>query len=364
MKNADFAFIVHSRDRSDMLRKFPALKLMPKFFFDKLTMALPPFVVSHISGLTTSAGKEATGLVIGVPMTAQQLLENREKAGKKILQAVRLGKSKGASFVGLGAMTASLTRGGKDVMESISDVYVTTGRTYTIKNIVEYVEYCVELFALNREKITVGVVGAVGGIGSGTTIALAQKGFKRFMLIDVERKIPHLHGHLERLNNLFPDLKINVSHKVESIKDCTIVVGATSAADVVIHPHHVTPGTIIINDAQPSDVSPEVLKTRNDVLVIEGGVLHAPGIDCHFNFGLMDKHNIFSCLAETLVLAHRNQKEHSSIGEFDLSFFKSIDDHGKKLGFKISKLQNEHGYVKDDFLSKFATIIASRNTDN
>src|SRR5262245_25498307 len=113
MNKADFAFIVHSRNREDLPRKFPILRFLPAKAFDFLTLRLPPFTVSRITGLVTSEGKKSEGIVIGIPMTAHQLLEHRERALKKILQAVESSKRKGALFVGLGAMTASLSQGGR-----------------------------------------------------------------------------------------------------------------------------------------------------------------------------------------------------------------------------------------------------------
>src|SRR4051812_34949513 len=105
MNNITFAFIVHSRNRADLARKFPFLRFLPNIIIDKLTIALRPFVVSRITGLVDKNGTGVEGIVVGIPMTAHQLLENRSKALTRIIQAVSLAKSKGAKYIGLGAMT-------------------------------------------------------------------------------------------------------------------------------------------------------------------------------------------------------------------------------------------------------------------
>ena len=359
-KEINFAFIVHSRDRSDLPRKFPWLRYLPNKLFDFLTLKLPPFVVSKITGLTTSAGKGVTGIVVGIPMTAVQLLEQRTVAVRKIISAVKLAQSKGAIYVGLGAMTASLSRGGKDVIDNISGVYVTTGRTYTVMNIVRYVEYCLRRFDLNIKTVCVGIVGAAGGIGSGVAIALAHIGIKHFVLIDIERKLTHLEKYISIIERHSKDLTIDVIHKVSSIAQCQIVISATSSPEVVIKSEDVNSGTIIINDAQPSDISPEIIHKRNDVLLIEGGVLKSNTISCNFNFGLAGTNDIFSCLAETLWLSYWGIKKHHSVDEFSLDLYSQMKADSDKMGFYISELQNSNGYIGENFLQEFAKIIKNQ----
>jgi predicted amino acid dehydrogenase len=358
--NTRFAFIVHSRDRSDLPRKFPILKFFPNFIFDLITLKAPPFIVSRVTGLQDKNNQDIEGIVIGIPMTAHQLLEHRALASKKVLQASKLAKSKGANFIGLGAMTASLTRGGRDVIDNIKDICVTTGRTYTTKNVSEYVDYCIEKFNLDKNKVKIAIVGAAGGIGSGTAIVLARKGYKNFLLIDLERKLEHLKKRIEVIEKHALDLSIEISHQISRVSESHIIIAATSAPEVVLMSYDISPGTIIINDAQPPDVSPEIIRSRSDVLVIEGGVLSTLNINCHFNMGLVQKSDIFSCLAETLLLAHRNSNNHYSIDDFDPNLYQVLYDDGKKVGFRISKLQNELGYIPKQQLEEFAKIIRAR----
>ncbi len=362
MNKPDFAFIVHSRDRSDLPRKFPLLKFLPNKIFDFITRILPPFIVSKITGLVKPDGKESWGIMIGIPMTAHQLIEDRELALKRILQAINLAKLKGAKYIGLGAMTASLSRGGKDVVEHISNVIVTTGRTYTVKNITDYIFYCINTFNLNKEQVTIGIVGAAGGIGSGVATMLARAGFKKFVLIDLERKLEHVKNKIISLEKETIDLDIKISHQIPLVSMCDIIIAATSAPEIVIRSEDVAPGTIIINDAQPSDISPEIVKNRKDVIVIEGGVLHTRDIKCHFNLGLQDKNDIFSCLAETLLLSYRNSPQHYSMNELDVNFLHELSEDGKKLDFSISKLQNNDGYISKNSIELFSYSLMVKHS--
>lgn len=113
MGDIDFAFIIHPRDVRDIARKFPWVTFLPdplvSWFFDKLG----PVPVSQITGLVSKNGRPLKGWQIAVPSTAARLLCNRHRARKRILRAVRLAEKTGARVVGLGALTASLTDGGK-----------------------------------------------------------------------------------------------------------------------------------------------------------------------------------------------------------------------------------------------------------
>ncbi len=353
MSKIKFAFIVHSRDRSDLPRKYPFLSSFPNFIIDFITKNLPPIVVSKITGLVDKYGNKIDGLVIGVPMTAHQLLENKSLALKRILSAIKLAKSKGAKYIGLGAMTSSLTAGGNDVINNIKDIYITTGRTYTIKNITDYILRIEKSFNLDKSKISIGIVGAAGGIGSGVAILLAKMGYKNFYLIDLERKLNVLREKILLIEKHSKDVSIDITHRVDTVSQCKIIIAATSAPEVVIKSQDVSPGTIIINDAQPSDISPEIIENRKDVLVIEGGVLNAPGISCNFNMGLSRKDDIFSCLAETLILAHNNSDKHYSINQLDFEFLELLSDVGVKLRFNNELMQNSMGIIDEKYIKNF-----------
>jgi predicted amino acid dehydrogenase len=341
MKKYDFAFIVHSRNRTDLPRKYPILRYLPNYIFDWMTLNLPPIKVSAISGAVDNiTGSELRGLIIGIPMTAHQLLEHRELALKKILSAVKLAKNNGAKYIGLGAMTASLSKGGKDIIETIDNIHVTTGRTYTAKNITDYIIYIIKELNLDINKIKIGIVGAAGGIGSGVAMSLAKYSVKNFVLIDLERKLPHVSNRILSLEKEAKDLNIISSHSLKLLSDCKIIVAATNSPEIVIKSEDVNSGTIIINDAQPSDIDPYIVEYRKDVLVIEGGVLHTPNIDCHFNMGLKHKTDIYSCLAEVILLSVLQSKGHYSIDDFDEHLYHKLSSTAKSLGFEIC-MQND-----------------------
>jgi predicted amino acid dehydrogenase len=90
----------------------------------------------------------------------------------------------------------------------------------------------------------------------------------------------------------------------QGLKDADVVVTVTSAADAVILPEHLKKGAVVCDVARPRDVSVRVAKERNDVLIIEGGLVNVPGakLDFGFDFGFPAK-TAYACMSETMILA-------------------------------------------------------------
>ena len=89
----------------------------------------------------------------------------------------------------------------------------------------------------------------------------------------------------------------------------------TSAVDAVIEPRHLRPGAVVCDVSRPRDVSVRVAQQRDDVLVIEGGVVAVPGaVDFRFNFGFPPRTS-YACMAETMILALEGRYESFSLGK-------------------------------------------------
>jgi predicted amino acid dehydrogenase len=86
--------------------------------------------------------------------------------------------------------------------------------------------------------------------------------------------------------------------------------------DVVIHPDQLKSGCVVTDVARPRDVSLEVAKQRDDVLVIEGGVVAVPGanLDLGFNFGF-EPRTAYACMSETMMLALDGRYESFTLGK-------------------------------------------------
>ncbi len=79
-KQPQFAFIVHSRDASDISRKYKIAKIIPNFLLELFCKYKKPLILSKITGLKSQIiGEEITGIIIRCPITAKQMLRNDDK---------------------------------------------------------------------------------------------------------------------------------------------------------------------------------------------------------------------------------------------------------------------------------------------
>tara|TARA_B100000745_G_scaffold300589_1_gene255593 strand:- start:8956 stop:10080 length:1125 start_codon:yes stop_codon:yes gene_type:complete len=358
-KKYGYAFLVHAREISDIYRKYPFLRIFPKAFVAGIAKRMWPVVISKVTGLRSKkTGEEVQGLVIGVIITAQQMMEDRELALKKIIDSATLAKKMGVEIVGLGGLMSSLSKGGLDIVDQV-DINVTTGHAYTAFTVASNVFKMTETFGFSKENMKVAIVGASGSVGSTTGQLLAREGYKNIHLVEVARKTDRLTPVIETLKKVGPGVKVTKDSDMNSIKDADIIVTATNAPDAVVNSNHLKKGAIIVDDAQPSDVAPEVLDNY-DVLVLEAGAVHTPGVDNHFNFGLKDKYDNFCCMCEIMVLAANEWKGNYVVNRADLPLIDSIIEMSEGLGFELSKPQNFKEIISEEHLKNIQKIINQR----
>lgn len=349
-----FAFMIHPRNLFDVRRKFPLFKILPDrwtFFF---TSHFWPITVSKITGLKSKNEEIIPGWVISIPLTAQQMLNNRDLALKHIIKACQLAKNKGAKIIGLGALTSSLSKGGLDLI-NIVDIAVTTGHSYTAFNVTETLLKILKDLNKQFEESTLAIVGASGSIGRASTEILSKYNFQEIILIDLERKRDKLEELSKIIKNYNIHTKLTVSNTVTDIERADFIITATNTPEALVRSNNVKPGAIIIDDAQPSDVAEDVYH-REDVLVLSAGAVHTPGITTNFNLGLNGRYDNFCCLAEVLILASEKRNSHYTINRTNEILIKELEEKGRELGFKVAQYQNPRGLVSDKKIEKMRSL--------
>ena len=357
-----YAFLVHARNHKDVARKYPLFKYMPRFVVHMFTRFLWPVVLSEVEGLkSVKTGQPVKGWVITIPLTARQMIENRKLAVKRIIQSIKLAEKMGVKIVGLGALTSSMSRGGLDLVEKVN-IGVTTGHAYTAYNVCSNVFKIAKLFELDRKKLTVAIVGASGSIGSTSVKILARDGFSDFILVDLPRKKEYFVELEKELRELNPKVRIESGHDMGLIKRADFIITATNAPEALVHASDLKSGAVIFDDAQPSDVAPDVFE-REDVLVLEAGVVRTPGIKSHFNFGLKDREDNFCCMAELLVLASREWDWHYIINRATLESVDEIVSHSYPLRFDVAPFQNTRETISELKLKHMKKVIFDNKKD-
>lgn len=94
-KQEGFAFLVHPRDTKDVIRKYPFLKKVSPKTIEKFLLFFWPVTVSEIYGVKNKkTGEKIKGWTISCPLTAEQMLNDRELAKKFIIKTAKLAEKK------------------------------------------------------------------------------------------------------------------------------------------------------------------------------------------------------------------------------------------------------------------------------
>ena len=331
-----FAFIIHPIDpKRDVSRKFPFLgKVLNERQIDFFSTFFPPVYISEIEGITSAAtGKEIKGWFIACPYTPRRMMELPERSVyKKIIQTGRLAEKLGADILGLGAFTSVIGDAGITIAKGL-DVPVTTGDSFTVSVAVDAIREAASVMEIPLRTATAAVVGATGAIGQVCAELLAD---------DVERL--YLIGRRQdALEELRDRLKVRaraeliVSTTMDVLAEAQLILTVTSAIHDVIRPEHLQPGSVVCDVARPRDVSAMVAAARDDILVIDGGMVDVPGpVDFHFNFGFPPG-KAYACMAETIALALEGRFEDYTLGKhLTRARVEEIDEVAKKHGFRLS----------------------------
>jgi predicted amino acid dehydrogenase len=334
-----FAFIMHPLEaKRDIARKYPIARFFPESAIEWVIKHKDPFVVSHVIGVKSITGVEAEGWFIGCPLTPRQLCNLPiDFVYSKLIQAGKIAQDVGAGIIGLGAFTSIVGDGGITIAKNL-DIAVTTGNSYTVATAIEGAFKAARMMDVDPGQATVAIVGATGSIGRTCAQILAREALK----------INLIGRQIDRLNTIADEIResskaaIKVFTEVEAgIKEADIIVTVTSAVDAVILPAYLKPGAVVCDVARPRDVSVRVAKERDDVLVIEGGVVAVPGdVDFGFGFGFPPK-TAYACMSETMMLALDHRYESFTLGK-DVSV-KQVEE--------ISGLATKHGFTLAGFRS-------------
>ncbi|MDI6605223.1 MAG: NAD(P)H-binding protein [Thermoanaerobacteraceae bacterium] len=332
-----FAFIIHPIEYEDVSRKYKIMNKLPRKFVEGFVKMLPPQKVSEITGVK-SRYSETKGWFVAVPLISSQMMSLPEDyVIKKIIKAGKMAEKLGADIVGLGALTSVVGDAGITIAKNLN-IAVTSGNSYTIATAIEGTKKAAELMGKDIRDSEIVVIGATGSIGKVCAEILSREAKYITLVARNKERLDEFREYLLLKTGIAVHTTSNVA---DALKNADIVVTVTSAVDTVIKPEYLKPGAVVCDVARPRDISKEIVNLRDDVFVIEGGVVEVPGdVDFHFNFGFPPKTS-YACMAETMILAMEGRIENYSLGR-DLTV-EQVDE--------ISKLAKKHGFKLGGFRS-------------
>lgn len=332
----NFAFIIHPvHPKRDVQRKFPLLgKVLPEPAIHFLSQYFPPIYISHITGIVSQAtGKEIEGWFIACPLTPHQMITlPPATVYKKIVQTGKLAQKLGAKILGLGGFTSVVGDGGQTIAQQL-DIPVTTGDSYTVATAVEGTLQAARQMGIKPKNAVAAVVGATGSIGNVCAQLLAPAVGKIILLGRNAKKLQTVKLLVQAQGQPHVQISTNMHH----LQHADLVLTVTNAIDAVIEPQHLKSGAVVCDVARPRDVSKSVVEQRNDVLVIEGGMVRVPGpVNFNFDFGFPPG-RAFACMAETIALALEGHYHSYTLGkDISLEQVQGMANMAAKHGFAVS----------------------------
>jgi predicted amino acid dehydrogenase len=350
-----FAFIIHPIDpKRDVSRKFPLLgKVLNERQIDFFSTYFPPVYISEIEGITSQAtGKQIKGWFIACPFTPRRMMELPVRTVyRKIIQTGRLAEKLGADILGLGAFTSVVGDAGITIADRLA-VPVTTGDSYTVALAVQAIRDAAHIMDISMKDAAVAVVGATGAIGRVCTELLADEAAELLLVARDEKKLAELQSRLQ----VHAKSRLVTSTKMDVLSRAQLILTVTSAIHDVIRPEYLLPGSVVCDVARPRDVSAMVAAARNDILVIDGGMVDVPGpVNFHFNFGFPPG-KAYACMAETMALALEGRFEDYTVGkDITVERVQEITAIAERHGFRLSGFRSFEREVTEEQIETVRT---------
>lgn len=300
-----FGFIVHPRSMPE-LRKMAFFHTVPIFPFGSQhfikSQCLRRKVVKPIfsfPSIVSSQNKSCAGKVFCIFLMPDQILNLQATAVDLIEVACEKLRDWGPEMIGLGGLTGAIGSRGKEIAQRVNTP-VTTGNSLTVYSSLAVFERLQRDFDISPAARKIVIVGFPGSISLAIARALAKRGFN--LLLVNRRKTPFLDHLTSELRESYR-AEIEVTEDLhQALSEARVVFTATSTGRI-IDSDHLPAGSIIIDIAQPRDVI-ETRKKRNDVLVIDGGVVTLPVRSPNQRrFANWETNDVPACLAETMILA-------------------------------------------------------------
>ena len=331
-----FAFIIHPINvKRDVQKKYPFLgRALSERQIEFFSQFFPPVYLSEIEGITSAAsGREVKGWLIACPLTPRQMMELPQgRVYRKIIQTGQMAERLGANLLGLGAYTSVVGDAGLTIASAL-DIPVTTGDSYTVAVAVQALRKAAEMMDIPLGNATAAVVGASGSIGRVCADLLADEVGRLILIGRREAALREVRDHI----GVHARSELSVSTSMDPLHEADLILTVTSAIHEVIHPEHLRAGSVVCDVARPRDVSAMVAAARDDIFVIDGGMVDVPGpVDFHFNFGLPPG-KAYACMAETIALTLEGRLEDYTLGkEITRQRVDEITAMAERHGFRLS----------------------------
>jgi fatty aldehyde-generating acyl-ACP reductase len=342
-----FAFMIHPRIIDDFGRRVGKVLRIGEELGMKITPKKPSeWILKHLRGRMGYTicshfdvfGGKAEGYIVAVLLSGKQMKElDRHLVERRIIDAILFAQDNlGAERIGLGAYTAPMTRNGLSVVKHPAiKARITHGDALSAASAVPIVRECARLKGIDITAATIAVVGAYGIVGKAAALLLAELNPRTMILTG------HNHNKLaavsRELSNCFQG-EIICSSDNSAIRKSQIVILSITSDGYIVGPKDLKKDAIVVDMAQPHNMSQEVCNRRPDVLRVDGGYMSIADINLRFKMG-PPRGTTFACLTETIASTLSGDCDHH-VGPVDMEFARGIMPLANSLGFEVAPLTN------------------------
>jgi predicted amino acid dehydrogenase len=351
-----FAFMIHPRIIDDFGRRVGKVLRIGEDLGMKITPKKPSeWILKHLRGRMGYTicshfdvfGGKAEGYIVAVLLSGKQMKElDRHLVERRIIEAILFTQDKlGAERIGLGAYTAPMTRNGLAVIRHPGiKAKITHGDALSAASAVPIVKECSRLKGIDIAAATIAVVGAYGIVGKAAALLLGELNPRAMILTG------HNHNKLaavsKELSGCFQG-EIICSADNSTIREADIVILSITSDGYIVVSKDLKKNAIVVDMAQPHNMSQDVCNQRPDVLRVDGGYMSIADINLRFKMG-PPRGTTFACLTETIISTLSVDRDHH-VGPVDMDFARSIMPLANSLGFEVAPPTNFSRPIDLDF---------------
>ncbi|TLV02844.1 shikimate dehydrogenase [Dyadobacter luticola] len=332
-----FAFVVHLRENysKDLSQLAAPLGWIPDNIYALFLRNRPikPFIWSDIT--LTPGAREPEGHVIMLPYSGEQILRQQKHMVPMLEGAMKLAHSKGAQIMGLGGLISPISLGGKLIADN-PYLAITNGNAFTAVVTYERLSKLINNHIFSP--LTIALVGATGSVGTLLSMLLAGEDSQNEFLL-VARNEQRTRDLAAKMKAINPKVRASVSQNLLDVKRADIVVLLTSATESELTSAHLKRGVIVLDDTQPRNTHPSLLKKRPDVVVIDGGLVTVNQLRCTKGGIGLPQGLSYAGLAETILLAKEGYEGNFCIGNPTLDqahYIKALANKYRRFGFQVA----------------------------
>ena len=346
----DFVFVVHPRHRADLTKLVPEANFYPDSLVSQLALyfalSYETYVISWVD--CNIGGVKLRGEILSIPYSPLDLVDQLPRARAALKATVAYAKMRSTKILGLGALLPAISGYGSMLLEDAGEVGITTGHGFTALTIVKYIQ-AIETARLDSRPIA--IVGAAGSTGRAVIRCLLHDNPQRSLyLIDLPQQL----DLITKIKGLNPEQHMVTSDR-KVLKKAGIVVTLTNASSAILSADEFGYNAVILDDAQPENVSVDVLNFRPDLTVIKC-LAKVPGLSCPLDVGLfgevsdpeLTRELTFTCLAETILLAAAGHQGNFTIRDPSDEQLALLRDLAEKLVVGIPSMHSfpEIGFIE------------------